>query len=54
MMELHTWCAMDAENTSLMYNSLTELAQAVGNAYDRLVEAKVVVDYNLDGGVGDE
>lgn len=43
-----------AAMVSGMYNSLTELAQAVGNAYDRLVEAKVVVDYNLDGGVGDE
>lgn len=34
-----------AAMASKMYNSLTELAQAVGNAYDRLVEAKVVVDY---------
>lgn len=37
-----------AAMVSEMYNSLTELAQAVGNAYDRLVEAKVVVDYKSE------
>lgn len=43
LINLHT-----AAMVSEMYNSLTELAQAVGTAYDRLVEAKVVVDYKAE------
>lgn len=43
-----------ATMVSGMYESLTELAQAVGNEYDRLVEAKVVVDYKADGSIEDE
>lgn len=43
-----------ATMVSGMYESLTELAQAAGNEYDRLVEAKVVVDYKADGGTEDE
>lgn len=37
-----------------MYGSLEELAQAAGDKDDILVKAKVIVDYKLDGGAGDE
>lgn len=37
-----------------MYESVKELELAAGNKNDRLVKAKLIVDYKLDGGVGDE
>ena len=40
--------------SSEMYESLKELELAVGNKNDRLVKAKLIVDYKLDGGLEDE
>lgn len=40
--------------SSEMYESVKELELAAGNKNDRLVKAKLIVDYKLDGGVGDE
>lgn len=40
--------------SSKMYESLKELKQAAGDEEDTLVKAKLIVDYKLDGGAGDE
>lgn len=40
--------------SSEMYESLKELAQAVGDKDDTLVKAKLIVDYKIDGGTEDE
>lgn len=40
--------------SSEMYESLKELELAAGNKNDRLVKAKLIVDYKLDGGLEDE
>lgn len=40
--------------SSEMYESVKESELAAGNKNDRLVKAKLIVDYKLDGGVGDE
>lgn len=40
--------------SSGMYESLKELAQAVGDKDDTLVKAKLIVDYKIDGGTEDE
>ncbi|UVX35091.1 MAG: hypothetical protein [Bacteriophage sp.] len=37
-----------------MYESLKELKQAAGDEEDTLVKTKLIVDYKLDGSVGDE
>ena len=38
-----------ATASSRMYESLEELAQAAGDKNDKLVKAKLIVDYKLDG-----
>lgn len=40
--------------SSEMYESVKELELAAGNKNDRLVKAKLIVDYKLDGGLEDE
>lgn len=40
--------------SSEMYESLKELELATGDEGDTLVKAKLIVDYKLDGSVGDE
>lgn len=40
--------------SSEIYESLKELELAAGNKNDRLVKAKLIVDYKLDGGLEDE
>lgn len=40
--------------SSEMYESLKELELTAGNKNDRLVKAKLIVDYKLDGGLEDE
>ena len=40
--------------SSEMYESLKELELAAGNENDKLVKAKLIVDYKLDEGAGDE
>ena len=37
-----------------MYNSLEDLKKAAEDERDRLVKAKLIVDYKLDGGTEDE
>lgn len=48
---------VDLKNSSAvpgMYESLEELEQNSGSEKDRLVKAKLIVDYKLDGGTEDE
>lgn len=49
LMNLYT-----ATLSSGMYGSLEGLAQAAGDKDDKLVKAKLIVDYKLDGGSEDE
>lgn len=49
LMNLYT-----ATEASGMYGSLEGLTQAAGDEEDTLVKAKLIVDYKLDGGAGDE
>ena len=48
---------VDLRNSSVvpgMYESLEELEQNSGSEKDRLVKAKLIVDYKLDGGAEHE
>lgn len=40
--------------SSAMYESLKELERTAGDEEDKLVKAKLIVDYKLDGGSEDE